>query len=47
MLRKYYVIINKKTNAIEMVIFKRDFKNIFYKEILEKIKHKDYRIKVM
>lgn len=47
MLRKYYLIINNKTNALEMVMFKKDFKNIFYKDILEKIKNKDYRIKVM
>lgn len=45
-MRKYYMIIDKKTQKVIAVLFKRDFKNSFYNEYLNKIKNKIYEIKV-
>lgn len=43
-LRRYYKIINVKTNETITVLLKQDFRNNFYSEIINKLKTKEYKI---
>lgn len=46
MLRRYYVITDSKTNKHITTMLRQDFKKEFYKDIVLKLKSKEYKIKV-
>lgn len=46
MLRRYYVITNSKTNEYITTMLRQDFKREFYKDVVLKLKSKEYKIKV-
>lgn len=44
--RKYYLIIDRKTDKTIITLFKQDFSNPFYQKYIIGIINKDYTVKV-
>ena len=46
MIRRYYQVINTKTQKPITTLLKRDFKSSFYADVVAKLKSKEYILKV-